>query len=148
MNFCNDNTIYTEETVGIYNKKIYYYNTYNNILSSNPNLKCEANYSHINPVGLLSSDEVMIAGGVYGTANQNYYLYSGAAFWTMSPVKFDETNTRYANAYNYMVTASGDFGIRCITQWYNVRPVINLKANVLISAGDGSENSPYELKLS
>ena len=29
------------------------------------------------PIGLITTDEAMIAGGIYGSANILYYLYSG-----------------------------------------------------------------------
>ena len=40
------------------------------------------------PIGLLSTDEVMYAGGKYGTNNNTYYLYNGNNYWTLSPQNF------------------------------------------------------------
>lgn len=39
----------------------------------------------IYPVGLLTSDEVMYAGSKIDTNNNNYYLYTGNLYWTLSP---------------------------------------------------------------
>ncbi len=40
------------------------------------------------PVGLLSMDEVVLAGG-WKEDNKGYYLYSGEYWWTSSPNRFD-----------------------------------------------------------
>ena len=39
------------------------------------------------PVGLLSTDEIALAGG-WNAANSGYYLYSGQAWWASSPSNF------------------------------------------------------------
>ena len=40
------------------------------------------------PIGLISADEVAYAGGVVGSSNQSYYLYTNQNYWTMSPSYF------------------------------------------------------------
>jgi hypothetical protein len=40
------------------------------------------------PVGLLTADEIMLAGGKGGTSNNNYYLYTGKSYWAGSPGYF------------------------------------------------------------
>ena len=37
------------------------------------------------PVGLITADEVAMAGGRTGMQNTMYYLYTGHVYWTMSP---------------------------------------------------------------
>ena len=39
------------------------------------------------PVGLLTADEIILAGAndKSNTSNNNYYLYTGDFYWTMSP---------------------------------------------------------------
>ena len=89
------------------------------------------------PIGLISADEVAYAGGVVGTANQSYYLYTGQYYWTMSPYI-------YPYAYVFLVTYDGSFdGYGNVNGERGVRPVINLKANVQISTGSGTSSDPY-----
>ena len=90
------------------------------------------------PVGLLSADEVVLAGG-WNVSNSGYYLYSGQAWWAFSPYDSrDGADVRsvysggYAHDYD---SVSSDFG---------VRPVLNLKPEA-IKYGDGTLNNPYRL---
>mgnify|MGYP000012444271 CR=1 FL=1 len=90
------------------------------------------------PVGLLSTDEVVLAGG-WNVSNSGYYLYSGQAWWAFSPYDSrDGADVRsvysggYAHDYD---SVSSDFG---------VRPVLNLKAEA-IKYGDGTASNPYRL---
>ena len=90
------------------------------------------------PVGLLSTDEVVLAGG-WNVSNSGYYLYSGQAWWAFSPYDSrDGADVRsvysggYAHDYD---SVSSDFG---------VRPVLNLKPEA-IKYGDGTLNNPYRL---
>ncbi len=98
------------------------------------------------PVGLILADEVALAGGraYYNVAyspNSNYYLYNGKYFWTLSPSRFNSNNSA---ARVWPVVSSGS-----LNPWYyvtnsnGVRPVINLKANMLITKGDGSSLNPF-----
>ena len=54
------------------------------------------------PVGLLTSDEIMIAGGKGGTSNNSYYLYTGKYWWAGSPGDFIG-----GNAYEFGVLSDG-----------------------------------------
>ena len=90
------------------------------------------------PIGLISADEVAYAGGVYGQNNTSYYLYTNSYYWTMSPYTF------YGTAYVFYVGYNGDL-VNIHVDWTvpGVRPVINLKANVQITSGNGSSSNPY-----
>ena len=95
------------------------------------------------PIGLITADEVAYAGGVYGTNNTSYYLYTGQAYWTMSPYLFNGSSSR---AYVFYVFSSG----RLLNTWSvntaaGVRPVINLKANNTIT-GSGTISNPYVIE--
>ena len=92
------------------------------------------------PVGLITLDEVVHAGGKYNSINQNYYLHTGAHYWTMSPSLF---NSSYARAGVWLVTSSGSLYNSTSAYAYGVRPVINLKSDVLYSNGTGTEKDPY-----
>ena len=98
------------------------------------------------PVALITADEVAMAGGraYYNGAyspNSNYYLYNGKYFWSLSPSHFD---SNYSSAYVWYVMPSGS-----LSPWYyvaysfGVRPVINLRADVQITKGDGSSLNPF-----
>ena len=91
------------------------------------------------PVGLLSTDEIVLAGG-WSASNSGYYLYSGQYWWASSPYDFSGSNAYVRNVYsngianyNYIVNFNS-----------GVRPVFNLKAEVL-TYGDGTMNNPYRL---
>ena len=91
------------------------------------------------PVGLLSTDEIVLAGG-WNVANSGYYLYSGRCWWASSLSGFDVgSGVRY-------VSAGGDVAIDDIygdcAEGY--RPVFNLKAEVLVQ-GSGTASDPYRL---
>ena len=90
----------------------------------------------IYPVGLLTMDEVYLAGG-YGTNNQSYYLYTGAWYWTMSPHSFDGSYT-----YGRYVKATGFVGDMSVSGVIGVRPVLNLKSGSL-TKGSGTASDPF-----
>ena len=98
------------------------------------------------PVALITADEVAMAGGraYYNGAyspNSNYYLYNGKYYWTLSPTYFISYRSQ---ASTWSVMPSGS-----LYPWYDVtgslgvRPVINLKADVQITKGDGSSLNPF-----
>ena len=91
------------------------------------------------PIGLITADEVAYAGGVWDINNTSYYLYTGQYYWTMSPSNY------YNNALVFIVDANGDLDSTNVelSNGYGVRPVINLKADVTISSGDGTSSNPY-----
>ena len=93
------------------------------------------------PISLITADEVAMAGGVWNTANSNYYLYNGQYFWTLSPAYF---SSNYSEALVLKVLPSGS-----LADWFNVtdsigtRPVINLKSDTQITKGDGTALNPF-----
>lgn len=99
------------------------------------------------PVGLITVDEVNMAGAVNGTSNTNtnLYLRTGSNFWTMSPYVFSSNN---GYAYIWYVSSQGILSSYQSNSNYGVRPVINLKASVLYDSGSGTEADPYTVKLS
>ena len=90
------------------------------------------------PVGLLSTDEVVLAGG-WNSNNSGYYLYSGQDWWASSPYGFDGGLARVRNVSSY-----GRTSLANVTFADGVRPVFNLKAEVL-NNGDGTMNNPYHV---
>ena len=88
------------------------------------------------PIGLLTTDEAFLAGGI--SSNSKYYLYTGNTYWTMSPNYF---NGYGAGARYVASTGAADYYTTVINS-YGVRPVINLKPNSL-NTGDGTASNPY-----
>ena len=100
------------------------------------------------PVGLLSTDEIVLAGGWY-EENSGYYLYSGKWWWTSSPILFQDNLVRVGSVYSTGNGVDFDFALEnhYVNEWQGgVRPVFNLKAEVL-KYGDGTMNNPYRLIL-
>ncbi len=98
----------------------------------------KGNKALTNPVGLITADEVAMAGGVYNTTNTSYYLYTGQDYWTMSPSSF---NGFSANVFG--VYSNGALGGCTVSNSYRVRPVINLKSDITFSDGNGSYDTPW-----
>ena len=90
-------------------------------------------------IGLITTDEVVLAGG-WSLENSKYYLYSGQNYWTMSPYYFNGSN-----ANEYLVRSSGltNFTTR-VNNSIGARPVFNLKFEVLLQ-GTGTAFDPYHL---
>ncbi len=90
-------------------------------------------------IGLLSADEMNYAGFAYSSpyALSSNYLYKGVPWWGLSPYYFSSGNAyvlRGNSGYLYDVTVNNTSS--------GVRPVINLKADVM-ATGSGSSGSPY-----
>ena len=91
------------------------------------------------PVGLLSTDEIALAGG-WSDSNSGYYLYSGQAWWASSTLTFNGDiafvrgvhSNGDANYYSRVNNANG------------VRPVFNLKVDTL-AQGSGTASDPYRI---
>ena len=90
------------------------------------------------PVGLLSTDEIVLAGG-WSTSNSGYYLYSGQSWWASSPHSFYGLD-----AYVRRVISNGNANFDYVNNAYGVRPVFNLKAEVL-AQGSGTASDPYRI---
>ena len=132
-----------------------YYGGYIRLVNStkSPTLKCKnssdlytvsgsgkGNKALSNPVGLITADEISIAGGLYTRNNSSYYLYTNQAYCTMSPLYFP-SNT----AEVFFVNSDGGIGHSWVNSGYGVRPVINLAHDVVIKSGNGSSSTPYEI---
>ena len=97
------------------------------------------------PVALITADEVAFAGGLTGVKNENFYLKNAAYYWTMTPSNFYSS---YAQANVSCVYPDGMLNIWGVVAYsLGVRPVINLRSDVLISSGDGTIDNPFTLKL-
>ena len=122
--------------------------------SQTPSLKCsqigndmftvsgssKGNHKLTYPIGLITSDEVVLAGGFAGSSNNSYYLYTGEYYWTMSPYYFFSTGS----AHVFRVYSDGNLNSNFVNGTRGVRPVINLKADITIT-GEGTSSNPYKV---
>ena len=91
------------------------------------------------PVGLLTADEVNMAGGIYAFYNNSYYLFIGNEYWLFSPDVFNSYG-----AYVWFVGDGGSLGADIVDSSFGLRPVISLKSNIGFS-GNGTMNNPFEI---
>ena len=93
------------------------------------------------PLGLITADEVSMAGGRTSSQNTLYYLYTGTTYWTMTPSGFDGNSNA---AVEFRVTATGELnGWGNVNSGYGVRPVVNLNTENLTFTGIGTMQDPY-----
>ena len=117
-----------------------------------PNLKCSNEIDKFSltnekakldyPVALITAAEVMMAGATVNKPNNKYYLYNNQDYWTMSPTQFSNGVSRIG-----FVLDNGNLIFYCgVTDHGGTRPVINIKADVQITKGDGSSLNPFVIK--
>ena len=92
------------------------------------------------PVGLLTIDEVYLAGGSSNN-NSNYYLYTGNSYFTMTPYQFNGSNA----TVRYVLHDGNVNAVIGTASRSGVRPVINLKPDSL-KTGDGTASNPYQVE--
>ena len=105
------------------------------------------------PVGLLTSDEIMYAGGKYSSTNNSYYLYTNNANWTISSSYYGEDLGGPASIaqeifFDFVThpTSSNGFGSEGVSSDFSIRPVISLKPDLLVESGNGTPTNPYVVK--
>ena len=159
--FCNDRTASTSAvtysttnytTLTSWNSKgIYYYGAYGRLYpNKKPILTCPTasdkftvNESNGNgaltyPVGLITADEIAMAGGLWNTNNSSYYLYTNRYYWSGSPSSFDSRG--YAN--EFIVRSSGNLNIYSLDSVAGFRAVVSLSSKAKLS-GSGTYNDVY-----
>ncbi len=145
--YCNDREVAAGYSWSSQPSSTFYYAGYDrsgakSASSVSPTLSCLSGDVYTLKVGAITMDEVVMAGGKWGTANSSYYLYNGQNYWTMSPYYWNSSLTR---AYVFYVRYDGQFGFNNV-DWTTpgVRPVINLKADTLFATGGtGTQSNPY-----
>ena len=150
--FCNDRSI--SSGTGFKLDSFTFYGAYNrNVDKRTPSLKCVQDNDKLKvanasakldyPVALITADEVAMAGGLMNHENNKFYLYNGISYYTMSPTYFNPSSTVSVVSN---VTENGDLTPYFdVTFVYGVRPVINLKADIKITSGDGTSISPFKI---
>ena len=92
------------------------------------------------PVGLLTADEVHLAGAISGMGNKSYYLYTDKRWFLLSANNY---SSYYVSLY--AVNSSGDVTGAFEVNSEGVRPAISLANYMLVVRGDGSSEHPYEV---
>ena len=160
--FCNDRTIFNLSFMdkngrSILNNGGMQYSPYErSVVTFKPSLECRKNDSFTvlkgrgngkldNPIGLITSDEIMLAGGRYLAANENTYLKSGGVhYWTMSPESF-----RINGSFEEFMNKNSIFGYVLSNNMNSgLRPVLSLKNSIAIvnNDADGTVSKPYVIK--
>ena len=123
VNMIEDNTTWYLGTVGSgtnYRLAKYQDATSSNLTTSTTTAK----------VGLLRLGELM--------TGQFDKLDNNTGYWTLTPI---------ANLYVRYVGWQGSYSDYGRMSSFGSRPAMNLKSNVIITGGDGTKNSPFQIKL-
>ena len=92
------------------------------------------------PVGLITADEVAMAGASSEINNDSYYLYTNQIYWLGSPSDYFDDD--YSNDSSFIVQSSGLLSSNYVISELGIRPVISLSSSVKLS-GDGTWNNVY-----
>ena len=159
--YCNDRSISNLggwDSDGENNGRLYF-NSSNRVTTFIPTLECSrvidrftvsssiGNGKLTYPVGLLTADEVMYAGGQPNTNNDKYYLYDKGEYWTITPYSSDIYRFvvyNYGSYRGHLAYYNYQNGVEITTA--NYRPVISLKSTNVVETGDGTSTNPYVIK--
>ena len=161
--WCNDKTNVTDtsynpwnwsDVTGLgYGTNVTYYGATQRLVGTSgsaggtgPSLKCNGELSKINSkVGLITADELALAGYAYAKNNTTTYLQENATdtyWWSLSPSGFYGD---YANVWS-VGGSFGDFGYRNVNSTLGVRPSISLKSTTNVT-GEGTSSTPYIISM-
>ena len=160
--WCNDKTNVTDTTynpwsyggnatgLGYGTNKTYYEATQRLVSTSRsaggtgPSLKCNRELSKItSKVGLITADELALAGYAYGSCNTTTYLQenaNGSWWWSLSPGYFYGSNASVWGVDG----SSGSFDSNYVNNAGGVRPSISLKSTTNVT-GNGTSENPYKV---
>ena len=96
------------------------------------------------PVGLITADELYLAGITGTAADTSNYLYTGDPYWTMTPKVFKLSNGNYENRI-WRIDATNPVMDEARSDSNNkyIRPVVTLNNKVILDSGTGSLADPY-----
>ena len=161
--YCNDRTASTSDvaysttnytTLTSWNSTgtQYYYGAYGRIVNdNNPMLTCavdsdrftvnkingKGNSALTYPIGLITIDELEMAGNNWSESNTSYYLHTGDYYWAGSPYGFIDSNSR-----EFSVGGGGDLDAGSVNSNYGVRGVVSLSSESKL-LGSGTYNDVY-----
>ena len=161
--YCNDRTASTSDvaysptnytTLTSWNstETTYYYGAYGRIVKdNNPMLTCavdsdrftvnkingKGNSALTYPIGLITIDEVEMAGNNFNESVKSHYLYTGAHYWTGTPAAFDGDFSFEYSAMDESGFSMSDAGIR-----FAARGVVSLSSESKL-LGSGTYDDVY-----
>ena len=166
--YCNDRQLDSGQTWSTSSSSSFNYITYTRLdwngtgSNASPTYDCADSHDAFSasntdakltyPIGLMTADEINIAGGLaYNNAPAYYYLNSAGGsitgrtlWWSLSPVDW---NGGYS--YVWFVYGSGRPGnlnsLGNVDDGLGVRPAISLKTCALWTSGNGAPETPYEI---
>ena len=144
--YCNDTS------VGRTSGSSTYYGAYIRLYTNkSPQFKCpnasdkytvdatKGNGKLSKPIGLLTADEVVFAGGKIASGNSSYYLYTGGYYWTLSPYRWTSSGAVEFNVYS-----SGGLDSNRVYNAVGLLPSVSIKVNAVVrNEGTGEYNNPY-----
>ena len=147
--YCNDRSM--KSGTGYGTTQTYYGGFQRIVGGNNPVLTCtnqndrftvedtsKGNGALTYPVGLITIDEVEMAGVNWATSsNSSYYLNTGNYYWTMSPCFFSGSD-----ASGFGVNSYGGIYGNSVSNTSGVRPVLSLKSDISVT-GSGTQNDPF-----
>ena len=162
--YCNDRTASTSDvaysttnytTLTSWNSTgtNYYYGAYGRIVKdNNPMLTCavdsdrftvnkingKGNSALTYPIGLITIDELEMAGNNWSESNTNYYLHTGANYWAGSPREFYVGN----GANEFDVLGDGNLNGGYVRSKFGARGVVSLSSESKL-LGSGTYNDVY-----
>ena len=147
--YCNDRSLSSGTGIGATNCN---YKAYERLYTNNnPTFYCvqsndkftvntsKGNGSLQYPIGLITADEVVYAGGSMSVNNDNDYLTTGNRYWTMSPESFFNST-----AVGLYVEIASDLNHESVNYTDGVRPVITLNGSTKLE-GTGTKDNPFKL---
>ena len=161
--YCNDRTASTSDvaysttnytTLTSWNSTgtTYYYGAYGRIVKdNNPMLTCavdsdrftvnkingKGNSALTYPIGLITIDEVEMAGNNFNESVKSHYLYTGAHYWTGTPAAFDGDFS-----FEYSAMDEGGFSMSDVGIRFAARGVVSLSSESKL-LGSGTYNDVY-----
>ena len=161
--YCNDRTASTSDvaysttnytTLTSWNSTgtTYYYGAYGRIVKDNkPMLTCavdsdrftvnkingKGNSALTYPIGLITIDELEMAGNNWSESNTNYYLHTGAYYWAGSPIVFIA-----GDSFGFVVDDGGYLYDVFVDNFIGVRGVVSLSSESKL-LGSGTYNDVY-----
>lgn len=163
--WCNDKNRYSGSNSGYLNNGwnptngyigyYWYYNSITRIIETfSPTMECRIKDSFTvnssasgngelnRPIGLITVDELLLAGLSQSTENTNNYLFNDEDYWTMTP-----SQTGYNSAMMWLLNKGNIDSIGRVHTDHKIRPSISLRKEVVLTGGDGSSTNPYTVDL-
>lgn len=140
---------------GYYNNDVY--PTYDCKVSQDAFSASNSSAKTTYPIGLMTYDEVTMAGGLYSTKLTSPYTWffnnatdgtsitGNVSWWLLSPIMWNGSDSSIS-IFSVTTDLTGYiFRSTTSSSRLGVRPVVSLKACTLWSSGNGSSSSPYEI---